>query len=139
MDKRAAELGRTVGDDAYVFSLEPDCAKPMRPEFMTRRMRDLRKRMGLSAGDLDATILAMRKWTTTELMDAGFNPSMVSGRQGHTVLKITGPGRPSWRSHQPRRTSRSGGNSPPSAPCASRGRPFRGSSFQQARDGHVGP
>ena len=85
MDKRAAELGCTVADDAYVFSLEPDCASPMRPEFMTRRMRVLRKRMGLGTGDFDATILAMRKWTTTELMDAGFNPSAVSGRQGHTV------------------------------------------------------
>lgn len=27
----------------------------------------------------------MRKWTSTELMDAGFNPATVSGRQGHTV------------------------------------------------------
>lgn len=85
MDKRAAELGEAVGADAYVFSLEPDCAKPMRPEFMTRRMRGPVQRMGLGAGDFDATILAMRKWTTTELMDAGFNPSAVSGRQGHTV------------------------------------------------------
>jgi len=29
--------------------------------------------------------LALRKWTSSELMDAGFNPAAVSGRQGHTV------------------------------------------------------
>ena len=39
----------------------------------------------LPAGSFDATILALRKFTTTELLDAGFNPSMVSSRQGHTT------------------------------------------------------
>ncbi|MGF1598310.1 MAG: tyrosine-type recombinase/integrase [Acidimicrobiales bacterium] len=85
MATRAVTFGCTVADDGFVFSLEPDCAKPIRPEFMTRRMRVLRKTMGLGPGDFDATIQAMRKWTTTELMDAGFNPSAGSGRQGHTV------------------------------------------------------
>ena len=85
MDARAADLGMSVAADGFVFSLEPNGALPMRPELMTRRMRRLRMRIGTSNGDFDATILAMRKWTTTELMDAGFNPSTVSGRQGHTV------------------------------------------------------
>ena len=48
-------------------------------------MRQLRKQHRLSEGNFDATILALRKWTTSELMDAGFNPAAVSGRQGHTV------------------------------------------------------
>ena len=85
MDQRAEQLGFAVADDGFVFSLEPDCSLPMRPELMTRRMRQLRKSLGADALDFDATILAMRKWTSTELMDAGFNPSTVSGRQGHTV------------------------------------------------------
>lgn len=85
MDVRAKSLGFVVPDDGFVFSLEPDCARPMRPELMTRRMRRLRKSLAADSLDFDATILAMRKWTTTELMDAGFNPSTVSGRQGHTV------------------------------------------------------
>lgn len=85
MDERARSLGFTVPDDGFVFSLEPNCTRPMRPELMTRRMRRLRKSLGRDSLDFDATILAMRKWTTTELMDAGFNPSTVSGRQGHTV------------------------------------------------------
>ncbi len=85
MDERASELGFSVGDDGFVFSLEPDCHAPMRPELMTRRMRRLRKSLGAGSLSFDATILAMRKWTSTELLDAGFNPSTVSGRQGHTV------------------------------------------------------
>ena len=85
MDARAKLCGTSIADDGFVFSLEPDCARPMRPEFMTRRMRVLRKAIGLTEADFDATILAMRKWTSTELMDAGFNPSAVSERQGHTV------------------------------------------------------
>ena len=85
MDQRAATCGVAVAEDGFVFSLDPTCRTPMRPELMTRRMRQLRKTLGIRPGEFDATILALRKWTSTELMDAGFNPSTVSGRQGHTV------------------------------------------------------
>ncbi len=85
MDDRATTCGTTVPENGYMFSLEPDCVTPMRPELMTRRMRRIRKHLGITKSDFDANILAMRKWTSTELMDAGFNPSAVSGRQGHTV------------------------------------------------------
>lgn len=85
MDVRAQTAGAEIAADAFVFSLEADCSKPMRPDYMTRRARQLRKELGLENGTFDATILALRKFTSTELMDAGFNPSLVSGRQGHTV------------------------------------------------------
>jgi len=85
MDDRAALVRTTVAADAFVFSLDPECSAPMRPEFLTRRMRQLRKEHNLTDGSFDATILALRKWTSSELMDAGFNPAAVSGRQGHTV------------------------------------------------------
>lgn len=85
MDERAALFGAEVAADGFVFSLDIECTNPMRPELMTRRMRQLRKKLGIAIGDFDATILALRKWTSSELMDAGFNPSAVSGRQGHTV------------------------------------------------------
>lgn len=85
MDARAAACELAVPDDAFVFSIEPDCSAPMRPELMTRRTRQLRKHLGVTKSDFDANILAMRKWTSTELMDAGFNPTAVSSRQGHTV------------------------------------------------------
>ncbi len=85
MDERARFCGARIPPDAFVFSLEVTCQVPMRPEFMTRRMRILRQKLDIGPGDFDATILALRKWTSTELMDAGFNPSAVSDRQGHTV------------------------------------------------------
>lgn len=85
MDARAESCGVTVAADGYLFSLEPDCAVPMRPDLMTKRTARLRKLLGITSADFSATILAMRKWTSTELMDAGFNPAAVSGRQGHTV------------------------------------------------------
>jgi len=85
MDRRAELAGAQVAEDAFVFSLEAGCSKPMRPDYMTRRTRQLPKELGHEDGPFDATILALRKFTRTDLMDAGFNPSLVSGRQGHTV------------------------------------------------------
>ena len=85
MDARATLCGTTVPADGFVFSLDPTCSTPLRPELLTRHMRQLRKEHGLTDGSFDTTILALRKWTTTELMDAGFNPAAVSGRQGHAV------------------------------------------------------
>ena len=85
MDARASMCGVAVASNGFVFSLDPTCCTPLRPELLTRRMRQLRKQHGLAEGNFDATILALRKWTTSELMDAGFNPAAVSGRQGHTV------------------------------------------------------
>ena len=44
--------------------------------------REAAGRRGLSL-DFDGSILALRKFTSSELLDAGFNISMVSQRQGH--------------------------------------------------------
>lgn len=85
MDRRAGDFGATLDADPFVFSLEPDCSKPMRPDYMTRQAQVLRRKLGLSDAPFATSILAIRKFTSTELMDAGFNPSLVSGRQGHTV------------------------------------------------------
>ena len=51
MDQRASQLGFAVDDNGFVFSLEPDCSQPMRPELMTRRMRRL-KRPGFRRGSV---------------------------------------------------------------------------------------
>ena len=86
MDARAEKLlGVAVPGDGFVFSLEPDCSRPMRPEFMTRRMRQLSSRVGS-----DVTMMSLRKWTSSELMDSGFSPAAVSERQGHTVQVLLG-------------------------------------------------
>ncbi len=84
-DADAASVGLTIQPDGYVFGLLGSHQQPMRPEYMTRKMREVRAALTLPASSFDATILALRKFTTTELLDAGFNPSMVSSRQGHTT------------------------------------------------------
>ncbi len=46
------------------------------------RREEARKRFG-GPFDFDGSILALRKFTSSELLDAGFNLSMVAQRQGH--------------------------------------------------------
>jgi integrase len=85
MDTRAAACGTSVVSNGFVFSLDPTCNTPLRPELLTRRTRQLRKEHGLTDGSFDATILALHRSTMSELMDAGFNPAAMSGRQDRTV------------------------------------------------------
>jgi integrase len=47
------------------------------------RREAVRLRSGASAAIFDGSILALRKFTSSELLDAGFNISMVAQRQGH--------------------------------------------------------
>ncbi len=74
MEARAAVRGTSVAPDGFVFSLDPTCSTPLRPELLTRRIRRLRNEHGLTNGIFDATILALRKSTTSELMNAGSIP-----------------------------------------------------------------
>lgn len=154
MDQRAVEFAVTVGDDAFVFSLAPDCSTPMPPDFLTKRVGVLKDHLGIAEKrpttieledealslfrqprqakptgvtgpapkggmsyreigerfkrserwaalavasaerregalarglklDFDGSILALRKFTSSELLDSGFNISMVAHRQGH--------------------------------------------------------
>lgn len=48
MDERAARWGTAVGDDALVFSLEPDCACPMPPGFLSRRVAVRKEMLGIA-------------------------------------------------------------------------------------------
>jgi integrase len=156
MDERAELCGLEVAPDAFVFSLSLDCATPMPPDYVTKRVALLKEHLGIgnkrpdtiaredealrmhrqppqqrragqagrspaggmsyeaigkqlgrserwatlavasakrreavqARGDrthtmFDGSILALRKFTSSELLDAGFNISMVAQRQGH--------------------------------------------------------
>lgn len=154
MDDRARACGVEVGPEGFVFSLDPDCARPMPAECLTRQGAVLKEQLGISnklpetikledaalelfrqppaprrpgqtgpapkggmsfpeigrqlgrsrrwaelavrsaqrreagvtRGEIeffDGSILALRKFTSSELLDAGFNFSMVAQRQGH--------------------------------------------------------
>jgi integrase len=155
MDKRAVLAGVDLCQDPYVFSLAPDCSRPIPPDYFTKQVGVLKGHLGIedkrpetieledealrlrrlpprprpfgmtgpapkgglsfrevgeqlgrserwaamaveaaerrenakAAGrgtmPFDGSILALRKFTSSELLDAGFNISMVAQRQGH--------------------------------------------------------
>ncbi len=153
-DERAAIHGVTIAPDAFAFSLEPDCSRPMAAGHVTKRVAVLKEHLGIDtksreviaredealrlyrqspakrparrpgprpsgglgyaeigerlgrssrwaalavasaqrreeasarrpADFFDGSVLALRKFTSSELLDAGFNISAVAGRQGH--------------------------------------------------------
>lgn len=84
MEARAAEAGGQLVDAAFVFSHSPTCSTPVRPEYLTRRMRHLRRDLGLDAANIDATLQALRHWTQTTLTEAGYNSRQVAARGGHS-------------------------------------------------------
>ena len=84
MDERAAFFGKALEADAFVFTLASDGGIPMRPEYMTRRMRQLRQKLGLETADFDVTLHALRHWTQTALAQAGYNAKQIALRGGHS-------------------------------------------------------
>ena len=169
MDERAAVCGVTVPADGFVFSLEPDCSRPMEADYVTKQVARLKDHLGIAdkrpatiafeyealrlyrdepapsrsgrsgpaptgaisykeigrrlnrserwaqlavasaarreaaaragaAGVFDGSIIALRKFTSSELLDAGFNLSAVAQRQGHgpqVLVKHYAKARPS--------------------------------------------
>jgi integrase len=169
MDERAALCGVTVPPDGFVFSLEPDCSRPMEADYLTKQVARLKDHLGIAdkrpetmaledealrlyrsepahrrAGQsgprpsgalshkelgrrlgrserwaqlavasaerrevatlsgtaemFDGSIIALRKFTSSELLDAGFNLSAVAQRQGHgpqVLVKHYAKARPS--------------------------------------------
>lgn len=84
MAERAAIAGTEIAPDGFVFIHSPSCAAPVRPEYLTRRMRQLRKHLGLDAADIDTTLQALRHWTQTTLTEAGYDSRQVAARGGHS-------------------------------------------------------
>ena len=84
MDERAKVCGTKLVKDAFVFTHSADGATPVRPEYLTRRMRALRRRLDLELADFDTTLHSLRHWTQTALNEAGFNPRQVAAaRRAH--------------------------------------------------------
>lgn len=73
-----AEIGRRLGRSERWASLAVDSAQ----------RREAAAARGLKL-NFDGSILALRKFTSSELLDAGFNISMVAQRQGHGPQVLT--------------------------------------------------
>jgi integrase len=78
-DELAAELDDEVPPDAYLFSLDPDCATPLVPDSVSQRYDRLAERLGLTT-----TLHNLRHYNATELISAGVDLRTVAGRLGHS-------------------------------------------------------
>jgi len=76
--KEALACGVSLPADAYVFSHEPDGAKPIRPDGVSHRFAALAKRLGIACRLHD-----LRHFMVTQLISAGVDVRTVSGRAGH--------------------------------------------------------
>ncbi|MGH8985773.1 MAG: tyrosine-type recombinase/integrase [Acidimicrobiia bacterium] len=97
MAERAIACGVALVDDAYVFSYEPDCRAPWRPDGVTHRFSRLRAKAGMPGVRLHD----LRHYVATRLLAAGVPITTVAGRLGHarsaTTLNVYGHFAPSDR------------------------------------------
>ncbi|MDQ2727936.1 MAG: site-specific integrase [Actinomycetota bacterium] len=85
MTARAGLCGLAVAPDAYVWSQDPVCAVPYRPNRVTDAFRGVRNRLGFT--DLDFHHL--RHFAATTLAGAGMDVRTIAGRLGHANPAIT--------------------------------------------------
>jgi integrase len=82
--QRAVACGVTLTPKGYVFSDDPDGARPLRPLVLTGRWRRLAKVAGVKCRFHD-----LRHFTATQLIAAGIAVTTVSERLGHASAKMT--------------------------------------------------
>lgn len=77
--ERALACGTRLTPGSFVFSTDPPYDKPWWPSSVSRRLRLLRDRHGLPA----VTLLALRHFVATTLLDQGESVITTAGRLGH--------------------------------------------------------
>jgi integrase len=80
----ASELDLKVPPNGFVFSRSPVGAEPIRPDIVTK----FTKRVATAAG-VDTHLHALRHFSATQAIAAGFDPTTVAGRLGHRDSSIT--------------------------------------------------
>jgi integrase len=84
VDTLADELGETVVDDAFMFSRSPAGLEPIRPDVLTKFTIRVAKAAGV-----DTHLHALRHFSATQAIAAGFDAVTVSARLGHADPSIT--------------------------------------------------
>ncbi|HXX90532.1 MAG TPA: site-specific integrase [Acidimicrobiales bacterium] len=80
----AARLGLQVRNDGFVFSRSPVGAEPIRPDIVSKFTQAVAKAAGVSTH-----LHALRHFSATQAIAAGFDPTTVAGRLGHRDSSIT--------------------------------------------------
>jgi integrase len=85
METRAQACHVTLPADCFVFSYEPDCSEPWRPDVVTHAFTRLRDRAGLD----HVRLHDLRHYVATRLIAAGVSVRAVSERLGHSNAATT--------------------------------------------------
>jgi integrase len=80
---RSKELGG-LDPRGFLFSADPTCSKPWRPDHATKRFRKVADSVGVK-GELRS----FRNFHATELLSDGFDVKTVSGRLTHARTSTT--------------------------------------------------
>ena len=84
VDELADRLKLEVRPDGFMFSRSPVGAEPMQPDFVFK----FAKKVATKAG-VDTHLHALRHFSATQAIAAGFDPTTVAGRLGHRDSSIT--------------------------------------------------
>ena len=84
VDELAHGLKLEVRPDGFMFSRSPVGAEPMQPDFVSK----FAKKVATKAG-VDTHLHALRHFSATQAIAAGFDPTTVAGRLGHRDSSIT--------------------------------------------------
>jgi integrase len=84
VDALASELGVTVAPDAFLFSRSPAGLEPIRPDVLSK----FTKRVADKAG-VDTHLHALRHFSATQAIAAGYDAVTVGARLGHADPSIT--------------------------------------------------
>jgi integrase len=85
VEERAAAAGMQLKGDAYVFSHDPDGARPWRPDYVSKQFRRLRAESGLEGHRLHD----LRHFMATEMINAGVPIPIVAARLAHSRSSTT--------------------------------------------------
>lgn len=83
--ERSLALGVPLPADAYVFARDAEGMTPWRPDSFSRKVRQLRRSIGLDHVELRA----LRHFVITQLLAAGVDVRTVAGRAGHARTSTT--------------------------------------------------
>jgi len=79
----AQEFGAVLAPEAFVFSPEPDCRRPIRPDAMTKQFTKQARELGHGY-----TLYGLRHFMATQL-GAVASANTVRSRMGHGSLAVT--------------------------------------------------